>query len=115
MSKSRVQAVVVNAEGVFFQGRSILAQLALARGIATCVFSRETLEAGALMSYGPDQRAIFRRATVYADRILKGTKPAELPVEQPSRFELLISLRTARALGLTIPTSLQLRVDQVIE
>jgi|SRR5262245_123795 len=115
MSKSRVQAVVVNAEGVFFQGRSILAQLALARGIATCVFSRETLEAGALMSYGPDQRAIFQRAAVYADKILKGAKPGELPVEQPSRFEFLINRKTARALGLVIPPSVQLRVDQVID
>jgi putative ABC transport system substrate-binding protein len=107
--------VVVNAEGVFFQGRTIIARLAAVRGLPTCVFSRETLEAGAFMSYGPDQRAIFRRASVYADRILKGTKPGDLPVEQPSRFELLINLKTAKTLGLTIPASLQLRVDQLIE
>ena len=67
MVKGRAQGVVVNAEGVFFQGRAIAAKLALARRLPTCVFSRETLEAGALMSYGPDQRAIFRRAAVYAD------------------------------------------------
>jgi putative ABC transport system substrate-binding protein len=79
MAKARVQAVVVNAEGVFFQGRTIIARLAAVRSLPTCVFSRETLEAGAFMSYGPDQRAIFRRASVYADRILKGTKPGDLP------------------------------------
>jgi putative ABC transport system substrate-binding protein len=93
----------------------MVAKLALARRLPTCVYSRETLEAGALMSYGPDQRAIFRRAAAYADKILKGAKPAELPVEQPTRFEFLINLRTAKALGLTIPPSLLLRVDQAIE
>lgn len=115
MGKVRAQAVVVNAEGVFFQGRTIVAQMALARRLPACVFSRETLEAGAFMSYGPDQRAIFRRAAAYADKILKGAKPADLPVEQPSLFEFLINRRTARALGVTVPASVQTRVDQVIE
>jgi putative ABC transport system substrate-binding protein len=115
MVKARAQAVVVNAEGVFFQGRTIIARLALERGLPTCVFSRETLEAGAFMSYGPDQRAIFRRAAVYADKILKGAKPGDLPVEQPSRFELLVNVRTAKALRVTIPPSLQPRVDHFIE
>ena len=115
MVKARVQAVAVNAEGLFFQGRTIVAKLALARGLPTCVFSRETLEAGAFMSYGPDQRAIFRRATVYADKILKGAKPADLPVEQPTQFELLINRKTAKALGLTVPQSLLRRADEVIE
>jgi len=115
IGKVRAQAVVVNAEGVFFQGRTIVAQMALARHLPTCVFSRETLEAGAFMSYGPDQRAIFRRAAAYADKILKAAKPSDLPVEQPSRFEFLINRTAARALGLTVPASVQLRVDQVIE
>jgi putative tryptophan/tyrosine transport system substrate-binding protein len=115
MGKVRAQAVVVNAEGVFFQGKTIVAQLALARRLPTCVFSRETLEAGAFMSYGPDQRAIFRRAAAYADEILTGAKPADLAVEQPSRFEFLINRRTATKLGLTVPASVQQRVDQVIE
>ena len=115
MIKARVQAVAVNAEGLFFQGRAIVAKLALARRLPTCVYSRETLEAGALMSYGPDQRAIFRRAAVYVDKILKGAKPADLPVEQPTRLEFLINLKTVKALGLTIPQSLLRRVDQVLE
>jgi ABC-type uncharacterized transport system substrate-binding protein len=115
MVKARVQAVAVNAEGLFFQGRAIVARLALSRRLPTCVYSRETLEAGALMSYGPDQRAIFRRAATYVDKILKGAKPAELPVEQPTRFEFIVNLKTAGALGVKIPQIVLLRADQVIE
>jgi putative ABC transport system substrate-binding protein len=76
MVKARV---AVNGDGLFFQGRASVAKLALARRLPTCVYSRETREAGALISYGPDQRAIFRRAAVYVDKILTGAKPAELP------------------------------------
>jgi ABC-type uncharacterized transport system substrate-binding protein len=115
MVKARMQAVSVNAEGLFFQGRALVAKLALARRLPTCVYSRETLEAGALMSYGPDQRAIFRRAAVYVDKILKGAKPAELPVEQPTTFEFLVNLKTSKALGFTIPQSLLGRADQIID
>jgi putative ABC transport system substrate-binding protein len=115
MVKAHLQAVVVNADGLFFQGRKILPKLALDRGLPTCVYSRETLEPGALMSYGPDQPAIFRRATVYADKLLKGAKPRDLPVEQPAKFEFLINLKTAKALGLTLAPTLLALANEVVE
>lgn len=111
----RLEAVVVPADGLFYQGRALLAQLALERRLPLIVYSRETLEAGALMSYGADQRAIFRRSATYVDKILKGERPADLPVEQPTKFETLINLKTAKALGLTIPEMILVRADEVIE
>jgi putative tryptophan/tyrosine transport system substrate-binding protein len=76
---------------------------------------RQYVEAGGLISYGADIDEIWRRGAVFVDKILKGAKPADLPVEQPSKFELVVNLRAAKALGLTIPPSLLLRADQVIE
>jgi putative ABC transport system substrate-binding protein len=111
----RLEGVTVPAEPLFYQGRSLVAQAAITRRLPLMVHSRELLEAGALMSYGPDQRRIFRRAAVYVDKILKGEKPADLPVEQPTKFELLINNKTARAIGFTIPEPLLLRADEVIE
>jgi putative ABC transport system substrate-binding protein len=73
------------------------------------------VESGGLMSYGPDFRDLFKGSATYVDRILKGAKPADLPVQQPTKFELVINLKTAKALGLTIPQSVLLRADQIIQ
>jgi putative tryptophan/tyrosine transport system substrate-binding protein len=111
----RLDGVILPADGLFYQGRMRLAQLALQRRLPLVVYSRETLEAGALMSYGADQRAIFRRAAVYVDKIIKGERPGDLPVEQPTRFEFLVNLKTAKALDLMFPEMLLARADEVIE
>lgn len=115
MLKAGMQAVVVNAESLFYQAKERIARLAIARRLPTCVWVRELVEDGALVSYGVDQRAIARRVAVYVDRILKGEKPADMPVEQPTRFELIVNMKTAKALGLTIPPSVLLRADQIME
>ena len=115
MSDEHLNGVVVSQDGLFFATRKNIADLALARGLPLAVYSRETVDAGALVSYGPSNSAIFRRAGYYIDKILKGTSPADLPVEQPTKFEFIINLKTAKALGLTIPPSLLATVDEVIE
>ena len=92
-----------------------MAQSAVTRRLPLMVFSRETLQAGGLMSYGPDYSAIFRRAAVYVDRLLKGETPADLPVEVPTKFEFLINLKTAKALGVELSPMLLSRADEVIE
>jgi putative ABC transport system substrate-binding protein len=115
MENAGMQAVTINPEGLAFQGRVIIPKLALARRLALCAYSRETFETGALMSYGTDQRAICRRAAIYVDKILKGAKPGEIPVEGPTNFEFLINRQTAKALALEIPPTLLARADEVIE
>jgi ABC-type uncharacterized transport system substrate-binding protein len=113
--EARLEGVVVSPDGMFFQGRKSLAQAALTRRLPMIAFSRETLEAGALMSYGADVRAVFRRAAAYVDKLLKGEAPANLPVEQPTRFEFLINLKTAKALNVEVSPMLLTRADEVIE
>jgi putative tryptophan/tyrosine transport system substrate-binding protein len=96
--------------------RTRLVELAARHRLPTMYNQREFIvEAGGLMSYGPNLRDLFRRAAIYADKILKGAKPTDLPVEQPTKFELLINVKTAKALSLTIPPSLLARADEVVE
>jgi len=114
MAKERAGALLVMADGMFMLHRTRLADLAAKSRLPSLGY-RELVEAGGLMSYGPSLPDLWRRAATFVDKILKGAKPADLPVEQPAKFELVINLKTAKALGLTIPPSLLARADQVIE
>jgi putative ABC transport system substrate-binding protein len=112
---SRSEGVITTPNGLFYLARALIGQLAVKHRLPLMVQNRETLEDGALMAYGPDIQAIFRRAAVYVDKILKGEKPADLPVEVPTKFQFLINLKTAKALGVALPESLLLRADETIE
>jgi putative ABC transport system substrate-binding protein len=114
IAKERVDALLIVAESLFQLHRTPLADLALKYRLPTMYGIRENVLAGGLMSYGPSLSQNSRRAATFVDKILKGAKPADLPVEQPTKFELVINLKTAKSLGLTIPQSLLLRADEVI-
>ena len=115
MIRARADALTVLTTPVFGSERRRLVDLAAKNRLPTVFPFREYVDAGGLMSYGPSLADMFRRAATYVDKILKGAKPADLPVEQPTKFELVINLKTARALGLTIPQSVLVRANQVIE
>ena len=115
MTREHASALLLLGDLMFFLNRARIIHLAAKQRLPTMAVQREFAEAGGLMAYGANIRDVFRRAATFVDKILKGTKPADLPVEQPTKFELAINLRTAKALGLTIPPSLLLRADEVIQ
>ena len=115
MTRERAGAVLVLSTPLFMGGARQLAELAMKQKLPTMFGPREHAEAGGLLSYGPDRADLYRRAAVYVDKILKGTRPADLPVQQAMKFELVINLKTAKALGLTIPPSVLLQADEVIQ
>jgi len=115
LAKERVEALMVVPGGVFNVQRERLADLALRARLPTIASEREIVEAGGLMSYGESAGDFNRRAAFYVDKIIKGAKPADLPVQQPTRFLLTINLKTANALGLTIPETLLATADEVIQ
>jgi putative ABC transport system substrate-binding protein len=116
MAQGRVGGVLVHSAALTARDNGpFLAEVALKHGLPTMFGNRENVVAGGLMRYGPDHLDLTRRAAVYIDKILKGADPGDLPVEQASKYYLLINLKTARALGLTIPPSILARADEVIE
>jgi ABC-type uncharacterized transport system substrate-binding protein len=115
LTRRSVQAVYVMWNQVTFAHRTRVGELARAHRLLTIVDERQSVEAGGLMSYSPNMADLGRRAAIYVDKILKGAKPGDLPIEQPTKFELMINLRTAKALGLTIPPAVLARADEVIE
>jgi ABC-type uncharacterized transport system substrate-binding protein len=114
VAAQRTQALLV-MPALFTEERRRLAAVATQQRLPTMWYRREYVEAGGLMSYGTNYSDMYRRAALYVDKILKGAKPADLPVEQPTKFELVINLKTAKVLGMTIPQALLLRADQVIQ
>ena len=115
MVREKAGAVIVARDGLFSQEERQIAELAAKNRLPTIAGNREFVEAGGLISYGPNSADNYRRAATFVDKIFKGAKPSDLPVEQPTIFELVINRKTAKALGLTIPQSLLISVDKVIE
>lgn len=114
-ARDRAGALIVLPDPMFLTHRTRIADLAAKSRLPAIYYARDYVEAGGLMAYGANLADLYRRAAYFVDRILKGAKPAELPVEQPTKFELVINLKTARALGLAIPQSVLMRTDQVIQ
>ena len=114
-TQEKVEAVLVPPDTTFATYRGRIAQLAAQSRLPAVYFNRLYVEAGGLLSYGPNLVESFRRAAVFVDKILKGAKPADLPVERPTTIELVINLKAAKALGLTVPPAFLVRADEVIE
>jgi putative ABC transport system substrate-binding protein len=114
-AQSSAEAVMTTEDAIQISQRGRVVELAAKRGIPVASEFGEFARTGALMSYGPDILDSFKNAAGYVDKILKGAKPADLPVEQPTKFELVINLKASKALGLTVPQALLARADEVIE
>ena len=115
MVRERAQALFVLADFVLFNHRGQIGVMAIRNRLPAVSVLKEFAEAGLLLTYGADFRDLYRRSAVFVDKIFKGAKPADLPVEQPTKFEFVVNLKTAKALGVEVPTSLLLRADEVIE
>jgi putative ABC transport system substrate-binding protein len=113
-SKARAGAVLVLRAPLFFSHRNEIVDLAAKSRLPAIYYTTEYMEAGGLMTYGVSITYLFRRAATYVDKILKGAKPADLPVEQPTKFELVINLKAAKQIGLTIPPNVLARADKVV-
>jgi ABC-type uncharacterized transport system substrate-binding protein len=115
MRTENAEAVIVLSDAMFFGSRKQIAELAIAERLPAVSWNNEFAKSDFMLSYGPDVNLLAQRAAIYVDKILKGTKPADLPIEQPTKFELVVNLRTARAVGCTLPPALLARADEVIE
>jgi putative ABC transport system substrate-binding protein len=115
MARQKSDAILVHSDPFFTSNAARIAAVGTKAGVPSIYPSREYTEAGGLMSYGADIREEYRKSGAYAGRLLHGAKPADMPVIQPTKFELVINLKTARSIGLTVPDSIQLLADDVIE
>jgi len=115
MSRAQAEAVFVSPSAAAYANRALIADFASKARLPSIFYYRESVEVGGLMSYGANLADIWRRAASYVDKLLKGAKPADLPVEQPTKFELVINRKTADALSITIPQVLYIFADEVIE
>jgi len=115
MAREQVQAFAILGDSVLFNCRGQIGDMALTSKLPAAAGGPEWADAGFLLSYGSDLRDLFRRAAIFVDKIFKGAKPADLPVEQPIKFGLVINLKTAKALGLDVPPTVLARADEVIE
>ena len=115
MEGEHSQAIVVLGDSVLFNYRGEIGVMAARNRLPAIAGAREFTEAGLLLTYGPDLQDLFRRTAVFVDKIFKGAKPADLPVEQPTKFELVVNLKTAKVLGVPVPNTLLAQADDVIE